>query len=185
MGFLAQYSLFDLIVPSKYGSLVYRQYEGKLYEAEYLRGTMSVQIIIANIGSFTDQRFTLRVRKFSPTGNFNWYWGVTYFSFDANIGAEFLNTISPGQSVPNVDIARHRALGFDLGLGYRWHFANNFAFGVDWISWSQPLTTLEKDIPFLKSSGAQSAKDKVEKALNVAAYTPRLSILKLSLGYVF
>lgn len=150
-----------------------------------LRGTMSVPLVIADIGSVTDQRFTLRIRKFSTNGNFNWYWGVTYFAFDAKLGSDLLSSIAPGQPIPNVDLAHHRALGLDLGLGHRWHFKNNVALGVDWISWAQPLTTLEKDIPFLKSSSNQAAKEKVKKALGIAAYVPRFSLVRLSVGYVF
>ncbi len=184
-GAFAQLSLFDLIVPGKYGFSAYKHYNGKQYEAEYLRGTMSVPLIIADIGSITDQRFTLRIRKFSEASNFNWYWGLTYFAFDAKLGSDLLNSLAPGQTIAEVDLARHRSLGLDLGLGHRWHFKNNVALGVDWVSWSQPLTTLKKDIPFLKSSGSQIAKEKVEKALNIAAYVPRFSIIRLSVGYVF
>ena len=184
-GIFALLSPLDLVVPGKYGLSAYKNYNEKQYEAEYLRGTLSVPKVITDIGSVTDQRLTVRIRKFSETSNFNWYWGVTYFAFDAKLGSDLLNTVAPGQPISEVDLVRHRAFGIDLGLGHRWHFKNNLALGIDWVSWSQPLTTLEKGIPFLKSSGSQSSKEKVEKAFNIVAYVPRFSILRLSAGYIF
>lgn len=66
-GVSVQYSLLDLIVPSKYGISGHRNYNGHMFEAEYIRGTMSVPLIIADIGSVTDQRFTVRQRRFVKT----------------------------------------------------------------------------------------------------------------------
>jgi hypothetical protein len=181
------YSPIDLVIPGKYGASVYMASEDKnsQYELQWVRGSYSLSLLSVDFGKIVDQRISLLKRNFSQSGNFNWYYGLSYITFEGTLGASILNTLPSGQSL-NADLIDVQTLGLDLGFGHRWYFENNFSFSIDWLGISQPLVTLKKEAAFLSSSSSsQTDVDNVQKSMDLFAVIPRLYTLKVSLGYNF
>lgn len=174
----------DLIIPSKIGATAgLFTTERSTWEIEYLRGSVSVPMVIDDIGSMTDERISLIRRKFRNK-NFNFSYGLTYYKYNIHLGSEIINSISGG-GYPGVDVVEIQSLGFNVGMGHRWTFKHNITLGVDWISWSQPAYTLKKQADFLHENSNPEDRDNVETAVNVISFFPRLTFLKLQLGILF
>jgi hypothetical protein len=178
------YAPLDLLIPGKYGvSLGWTRGPDKIWELEYLRGKVAVPFIVEDLGKMTDQRLTLMARSFSGN-SFNFSYGISYFDFSITLGDKLLNGVSAGQ-VPYVDVISVQSVGFYLGVGNRWNFPNGFTLGVDWATWAQPVYITNEEKGFLDATTDESDKDEVETALDVVNYFPRLSFLKLNLGWSF
>lgn len=182
------YSPIDLVIPSKYGASVYMASEDKnsQYELQLLRGSYSVSLLSVDFGKIVDQRISLLKRNYSQSGNFNWYYGLSYITFEGTLGATILSTLPPGSSIKSSELIDVQTLGLDIGFGHRWYFENNLSISVDWLGISQPVVTLKKEAAFLNSSSSsQTDVDNVKKSMDLFAVIPRLYTLKVSLGYNF
>lgn len=182
------YSPIDLIIPGKYGASFDISSEDKnsQYELQYVRASYALSVLNVDFGKLTDHRFSLLKRKFSDSGNFNWYYGLSYISFQGTLGSSLLSSIAPGNTVPNTDLIDVQSLGLDFGLGHRWYFQNNLSLSVDWFGFTQPLAILKKDAAYLNAtSSSQVDKDNVSKMVDILTSFPRLYTLKASLGYNF
>lgn len=181
---MLNYSPIDLLIPSKFGitgGLV--KTDVTTWELEYLRGSLSVPFVVEDLGGMTDERLSLTGRYY--VGNsFNWSYGASYFRFKADLGSKFLDRL-PANIPSDVKLLDIQSLGFNIGLGNTWRFAENFIFGVDWFQWSQPVFTLRKESSFSKYATNSGDIDIIDKAMNTAAFFPRFTILKVQLGMSF
>lgn len=182
---LGNYSPIDLLISNKYGfTLGLINSADKSWEFEFLRGTIAVPFVIDDLGKMTDTRYSLIRRSYVGTSSFNFSYGVSYFDFSIALGDKLLSSLSGGV-YPYANVVEVQSLGFNVGLGNRWVFAHDITFGVDWISWAQPLWMTGKKSTFLDYSTSQSDRDSVDKAMKLIAYFPRLAILKLQVGILF
>lgn len=182
---LGNWAPYDLIIPSKFGAtLGLVRSEQKTWELEYMRGSVSVPSIIEDLGKMTDTRISLMARSYSDRNSFNLSYGLSYFDFSMTLGDKLLNRVTGG-NYPALDLVQVQSLGAHFGIGNRWVFKKNFTLGVDWISWSQPLIILKKNNTFADYATNKKDKDDVETAVNIISYFPRISALKLQLGFSF
>lgn len=178
------YSPLDLLVPSKLGlSFGYRSNLDSTLELEYLRGSIS-PFVLKDLGTMTDQRISLIKRNHQKGSSFHFSYGLTFFDFNLHLGDAILSRLSGGY-YPSADLIEVQGLGFNVAMGNRWVFKNNVSFGVDWLSWAQPILTTKKDNAFLDYVTDQNDRDNVETAVDLISYFPRLSTLKLQVGYQF
>lgn len=179
------YSPIDLVIPSKYGfSFGYNSNVDNSWEAEYLKGSVSVPFIIEDLGKMTDTRISIIGRSYFGGNSFNFSYGLSYFDFSLVLGDKLLNRVSGG-GYPAIDLVEIQSLGFNLAVGNRWIFNRNISFGVDWISWAQPVYNLKRKSAFLDYATNQQDKDDVDKAMKLISYFPRLAAFKLQLGIFF
>lgn len=182
---LANYSPLDLLIPSKYGfTLGYIESADKTWEFEYLRGSISVPFIVEDLGKMTDERLSVIGRSYFGGNSFHVSYGLSYFDFSLHLGDKLLNRVTGG-SYPSIDLVEIQSLGFNLAVGNRWSFNRNVTFGVDWISWAQPVYVMNKKSAFLDYASNQQDKDDVDKATKLISHFPRLAFLKLQLGILF
>lgn len=182
---LANYSPIDLLIPSKYGlTMGYIKSADKTWELEYLRGSISVPFIVEDLGKMTDERFSLIGRSYFGGNSFNFSYGLSYFDFSLHLGDKLLNRVTGG-TYPSIDLVELQSLGFNLAIGNRWSFNRNVTFGIDWISWAQPVYAINKKSAFLDYASNQQDKDDVDKAIKLISYFPRFAFLKLQLGILF
>lgn len=181
---LLTYSPIDLLIPSKIGaSFGYMESADKIWEFEYLRGSLSAPFVVGDLGKMTDERVSVMKRSYSGSNSFNFSYGITYYNFSLRLGSDILSRVSGGQGA--MDMIQIQSLGVNLGLGHRWSIAKNITAGVDWVSWSQPLLTLKKDAAFLDQANDANDKDDVDKAVKLITYFPRFVFLKLQVGVLF
>lgn len=183
-GVLFNYSYLDLWIPSKWGfSYAYAYNKSQTFELEFLQGGISSPIIIDDLGSITDQRFTLGYRSYDNNNSFHAIYGIYYSKIKASLGPAFLATVSGDSSAFNVvDIQN---LGLTYGLGNRWQLENNLTYGIDWFVINLPILNLKKDSPFVDQTQSQSKKDDVENAIKFFNKIPTITLLKLSIGLSF
>lgn len=183
--FYGNYSPIDLLIPSKLGfTLGTVRNSDKTWEVEYLRGSLSVPFIVEDLGKMTDERISLIGRAYFGGNSFNLSYGLSYFIFSMHLGDKLLNGLTGGV-YPSIDLVDIQSYGFNIGIGNRWIFKNNVTFGVDWISWAQPVAISNKKSAFLDYSTNQQNKDDVDKAIKTISYFPRFVIFKLQLGIIF
>lgn len=182
---LLNYSPIDLLIPSKIGfTLGLINGPEQTWELEYLKGTVSVPFIVEDLGKMTDERFSLIGRSYFGNNSFNMSYGLSYFDFSLHLGDKLLNRVTGG-NYPSIDVVQIQAVGFNMGFGNRWVFEKNITFGVDWISWSQPVSLTKKNSAFLDYATNQEDRDDVEKAIKFISYFPRLAFFKLQFGMSF
>lgn len=177
-----QYAPLDLLIPGKIGvtTRMSRSSEAA-FELEYLQGRFSAPFFIDDLGSMTDRRISVVKRSFR--GRFNVHYGVTHFSFDARLGGGYLQYVTP--AARERDVVSARSLGIVAGIGHRWALGDRVLVGIDWISWAQPLFTIERDDIVTSHMTDSSARDRIEKTVGLVMSTPRLSVLKAHIGYQF
>lgn len=182
---MVDYSLIDLLIPGKKG-LTAGLIRGadKTWEFEYLQGSLAVPFLVEDLGEMSDERFTLMARSYAGSNSFNFSYGLSYLKFSIHLGNELLSRVSGG-SFPSIDLLEIETLGFHLGLGNRWTFKKNITFGIDWVSWTQPVNLLKREAPYLDYASDSEDRDSVETALNLITYFPRLTLLKAQLGIQF
>lgn len=179
------YSPFDLLIPSKLGVTAgYNQNANTTWEIEYLKGSVNGPYILKDLGKMSDERISLIRRSYFNNNSFNVSYGISYFDFNIRLGNDYLNRLGGG-NFSSIDVLEIQALGFNLGIGNRWTFAKNLTFGVDWISWSQPVFTLSRTSKFLDVATNQSDRENVDDALRWIGNFPRFTLLKLQLGATF
>ena len=187
-GLNAIFAPIDVLVYGKYGLSFYKATEEKntQYELQYLKASYAVSIANIDFAKMTDQRLSFFKRNFSDSGNFNWYYGLSYISFDASFGSNVLNNLVPGSNLSEAELVKIQTIGFDFGLGHRWYFDNNMSLSVDWFGVSQPLAILKKEAPYAEAaSTSDTDKSNAKSAVDIITFFPRLQALKLSLGYNF
>lgn len=174
----------DLILPSKFGaSVAWNRTPEASHELEYLSAKMSVPFFVDDLGGFTDRRVSLLKRSFNARNSFNFHYGLSYFDTEIHVGNDYL--AQANANAAEVDLLRIKSLGFIWGFGNRWNFAKGLTAGVDWFSWSQPLLVIHRDNALVDSMNEGSAKDRVETTMKLVEYLPRLTVLKVALGYSF
>lgn len=181
-----QYSYLDLIIPGKYGVSFSHKFSDELhqaYEFDYLRGSIA-PFVVDDLGSFSEERLTVQKRIFSSAGSFNYFYGIAWNKFEVHLGDAILSRLSSG-AYPSVDLLSLHSLGVTWGVGNRWINSRGYTFGVDWFSISQPLIVTEKQDTFLNYATNTSDREAVRDLLDVVAYFPRITLLKLQLGYSF
>lgn len=182
---LINYAPLDLIIPSKIGfTLGLIRDADTTWELEYLRGSVSVPFVVDDLGSMTDQRISLIRRSYFGGNSFNVGYGLSYYDFKVNLGSDILSRLTSG-SVPEIDLIKIQALGFNLSLGNRWHLDHNITLGVDWISWSQPVVVTKEDTVFLDYVTNAEDREDVDTAVKLTSYFPRFSFFKIQLGILF
>ena len=178
---MAEYSPFDLIIPSKIGGAVgYIHSREATTELEYLSASWSVPFFISDIGGFSDRRITFRNRIYAQRNSFNFHYGLSYMEAKIHVGSSYLQSANL-----NSDLMEQKALGVEIGFGNRWTFPKGWTLGVDYFSWAQPIFTIDQDSSIINSVQDQGAKQKLQDAFQATLYIPRLSILKIAIGYIF
>jgi hypothetical protein len=185
-GIFLNYSPMDLLIPSKIGGSFYFSSSDKAnqYEFQFLTSTLSAGGYSLDIASMTETKFSLLNRHFSQDSNFNFYYGLSYATLEAQLGSDYLNSV-PANERPHADMMKIHVLALDLGIGNRWYFDNGLNIGVDWIGITQPVASLKKEQHFTDYSTNPDDKDNVDKFLSLVTSLPRLYLLKLQLGYSF
>lgn len=182
---LANYSLFDLIIPSKIGLTAgYIVDAETTWELEYLRASLSVPFLVKDIGKMTDQRLSVTRRAFLGKHSFNFSYGLTYFDYSIKVGSEILNRLNsnyPG----GLDLVSLQGVGFNVGFGNRWTLKKNITVGVDWLSLSQPVILTGKKSGILNYIDNENDRKNVSGAIKVASYFPRFAAIKFQLGIMF
>jgi hypothetical protein len=176
------YSPFDLVIPSKFGATAgYIVTKHLTFEVEYLYGGLALPFIAKDLGKMTDQRLSLMARSFFGK-SFNLHYGVSYMPFQIKLGNAFIDRSVPHASEFNEIVLN--TFGFNVGIGNRFVFSDTFIAGIDWISWSQPLS-----ITSVKDAFADYASDadrkNIEDAIRLISKFPRISVLKLYIGMTF
>jgi len=181
---IGSYSFFDLIIPSKIGATAaYNDGPDKTYELEYLRGSLSVPFLVDDLGGMTDQRLTLMKRSYFGANSFNLSYGLSHMMFDIDLGSEILSRVSGG-AAGLYDVISIHSLGLHVGIGNRWIFNERFVFGIDWLTWTQPIFITKRESEIL-SYADESDYENIDDAIRWAAYFPRLAALKLQFGMTF
>jgi hypothetical protein len=182
---LANYSYFDLLLPSKQGlTIAYTKSSAKTYEFEYLSAKVSVPFVVKDLGSFSEKRASLLSRTFFSEGSFSGYFGLAWNSTELVLGNETLATLSGG-AYPDVKLLKIDTLGFNTGLGNRWTVWKGLTLGADWLGWTQPILVLSKQTPVLDVATNASERKVVERVFNTMTYLPRFYFLKCQLGWQF
>lgn len=184
---LVDYSLYDLLIPSKIGATVgWIPSAQSTYELEYLRGSAKLPVVLEHLGSMTDTRISLLKRSYGARarGSFNFHYGVSYFMFDMKIGNDILSRASAGQ-ISDYDVVSIHSVGLVAGLGNRWTFNRGITLSVDWFSWAQPLFVTKRDVRVLDYISNSNDRSNVDGATKVIAYFPRFTFLKFQLGMSF
>lgn len=181
---IGNYAPVDLVLPSKFGITAGLVSDADhTWELEYLKSSVSVPFLVEDIGEMTDERFSLIRRNYFGTETFNLSYGLSYYKFKVHIGNKYLASVAT--TVPEVDLLRVDSLGFNIGIGNRWIFSNRWTAGVDWISWSQPVVTNRKNNKFDDFSNDNGYKDTIDTAIKLIKWVPRITVLKLQVGYTF
>lgn len=184
-GAVASFSPFDLWLPSKIGASIYYHPNQKInWELELLRGSLPINLLGIDIGSFSDTRISLLRRSFNNRNSFNFLYGLFYNSVKISLGDDLLATVT-GASRASVDLIEVQNIGITLGIGNRWQLKNRFVFGVDWLQMNLPLASLGVEAPFIDETSDGGAKDDVEELLSLLKRVPTFVLFKLQLGIGF
>ncbi|MCO5142341.1 MAG: hypothetical protein M9962_04530 [Oligoflexia bacterium] len=182
---LGNYSLIDTWIPSKYGiGVAYIPSVDTTWELEYLRGSVSFEFFIKDLGKMTDERLTLLRRFYSDRNSFNFFTGIAYHSFSIHLG-DRLTSLVTGGYVPSVDLITIKTLGVTFGLGNRWQLASGWVLGADWLSIYIPLKTLEAEAPYISSNASESGKNDVRDVMKVIKRVPTFAVIKFQVGMSF
>ena len=174
----------DLILTSKFGvTLGTVTNADYTWELEYLKSSVSVPFLVDDIGEMTDERLSLIRRNYFGTETFNLSYGLSYNKFKVHIGSKYLAYIAT--NIPDADLMEIESLGFNVGIGNRWIFSNRWMVGVDWASWSQPVFTTKYNNKYSDYATDEDSKDTVDTVAKLIRWVPRISLLKLQVGYSF
>ncbi|MBX2987055.1 MAG: hypothetical protein KF802_04075 [Bdellovibrionaceae bacterium] len=178
-----EYSYLDMILPSKFGLVVGKNRDQNTsWELEYLSGSIKPPGFLDRFGGLEEQRYSFLWRKYLGTNSFNLFAGVHYGKFTIQIGDAMLSRVA---GTPTIDAMRLEAFGGTVGLGNRWTLKNGLTFGVDWLSWAQPLVVISRKAAFIDEAGTADDGSDARSAMNLVSYFPRFSAVKLHLGYSF
>lgn len=181
---IGNFAPVDLILPSKFGlTLGIVSNADYTWELEYLKSSVSVPFLVDDIGEMTDERLSVIRRNYFGTETFNLSYGLSYNRFKVHIGSKYLAYIAT--NIPDVDLMQIDSLGFNVGIGNRWIFANRWMVGVDWVSWAQPVFTIKYNNKYSDYSTDEDSKDTVDTVAKLIRWVPRITLLKLQVGYSF
>lgn len=182
---LLNYSPIDLLIPSKQGiTLGFIRDGDRTWELEYLNGSVSVPFMLEDLGKMSDTRISLIGRSYFGGNSFNFNYGLSYFDFVIHLGNKILNRVT-GSGYPSLDLIGVQSVGLNLGIGNRWTFKHNITFGIDWISWAQPLQIISIKSTFLDYATNGKDRGAVDNAISLVSYMPHFAVLKLQLGILF
>lgn len=182
---LVSYSPIDFLIPSKKGiTLGLIRDADKTWEFEYLSGSISVPLVVEDLGKMSDERISIIGRSYFGNNSFNFSYGLSHFGFSLHLGDKLLNRVTGG-NYPSLDLVEIKSLGFNVGIGNRWTFKHDVTLGIDWISWMQPVHITKKESSFLDYASNEEDKKDVDKAIGFISYMPRFAFLKLQLGILF
>jgi hypothetical protein len=177
--------VFETWTLTKYGgTLSYNTSPENTYELEYLKGDLGFGAFGFDLGKIEEQKFSLLWRSYSQRNTFSFFTGLTYNKFSVHLGNEYLETVTGSQRT-NVDLAEIATLGATWGFGQRWHTKNGFVWGVDWLTLSLPLVTMDENIPFVERSQNPQRREQVSDAVKLFKRIPTVGVLKLQLAYSF
>lgn len=181
---IGNFAPVDLILPSKFGlTLGIVSNADYTWELEYLKSSVSVPFLVDDIGEMTDERLSVIRRNYFGTETFNLSYGLSYNRFKVHIGSKYLAYIAT--NIPDVDLMQIDSLGFNVGIGNRWIFSNRWMVGVDWVSWAQPVFTTKYNNKYSDYSTDEDSKDTVDTVAKLIRWVPRITLLKLQVGYSF
>lgn len=181
---MLSYAGVDTWIPSKIGfSYIYSPTPVGSWEFSYMRGSISIPFFIDDLGQISDTKIALLYRSYSQRNSFSFLYGLNYYNFSANLGNDYLSSIS-GNSA-QFELLRVESLGLTLGLGNRWQLNSGLSFGVDWFTVNIPIRVFNTDADYLSSDADQADKNDVENVFNVLKRVPTFSFLKFQVGYHF
>lgn len=179
------YAYLDLILPSKYGITgEWLEDVDHAWGFEYLRASISLPIIVGDLGGFTEERFSVTRRFFLGQNSLNLFWLLAYNKVNLDVGSSILASI-PESDGARLSVISTETLAAGGGIGHRWQHRSGLTWGVDWFVWTQPLYTIRSKSGVLDRMTDAADKDRVRKAISVMNYFPRWSIAKLQAGYSF
>lgn len=182
---LGNYSLIDTWIPSKYGfSIAYISSAASTWEAEYLRGSISLNLFIKDLGKMTDEKLSIVHRFYSDRNSFNFLAGAGYRSYSIHLGNR-LTSLASNSMIPNTDLVSIKTLGLVGGFGNRWQFDRGLTLGIDWFSIYVPMKTLEAEAPYISSNASDSGKNDVRDVMNVVKRIPTFAVFKFQIGLSF
>lgn len=181
--FLAQYSLLDLWVPSKWGvAASYQQDSTFTYEFDYLRGSLSYGAFGLDLAGVTETRYSLLRRSYGARNSFNYILGVFYDEFKAHLGSKYLASLSNSER-GYATLIESSALGASVGIGQRWQAHNGLTWSVDWITLHIPILIVRNELPFLAASSDPQKAQEVRNGVAEFRRFPALSVLKIQGGF--
>lgn len=181
---LGVYAPLGTWIPGKFGvSLNYIRNKNWNYELEGLYGSINYEFLGVKLSSFSEARVSLLARYF-PSNSFNLFFGMHYENLELVLGDAMISALT-GVNTSEYRLLALSNLGLALGLGNRWFFENGFTLGIDWLTLNQPIVPLRTESKFLTSNANQSDKDAVDKGLTALKYLPRVTVLKIALGWTF
>lgn len=180
----ALYIPYDFPLRGKYGLSAgrYRD-QNRSWEIEYLRGSVKLPGLFDRLGSIDEDRFGVLFRNYWGMNSFNISYGGFYNRFGITVGNDLMKYVNAQAGA--VSLMQLETLGFTVGIGNRWIFKNNWSIGADWLTWNQPVWVTRRDAAFIDRTTNSDDKDYVETALKLFSYVPRLSLLKVQIGYNF
>jgi hypothetical protein len=182
--FLGEYAPIGTWIPGKFGiSLNYIRNSNWSFELEGLYGSINYELLGVKLSSFKETRLSLLARYF-PSSSFNLFFGIHHENLELVLGDALVAGLS-GVDVSEYRLLQLSNLGIGLGLGNRWYFENGFTVGIDWLAINQPIIPLKTESKFLSSNANQSDKDAVDKGLTALKLLPRLTLIKVALGWTF
>lgn len=178
------YSAIDFPIPSKFGltaGLITSP--DQTWELEYMRGSYSVPGGFRDLGSLTDSRLSVIGRTYYGN-SFHLSYGMTYFSFNAQVGDKLMN-VATGGTYPSMNALDVQGLGLNVGIGNIWTFRKNITVGIDWLSIAQPIYSLKRSSDYLKYATDAEDKRSVEESMKVISYLPRFAAVNFHVGMLF
>lgn len=183
--FKAQYSPLDMLVLSKWGLAAAYQYKNESWiEFEYNKGSWGLPGWLSRLGGLSEERYQFQVRKFLNQSSFNYFLGVSHISAKLAIGSEALSRATANPSYFQNHVLAS-TWGLHAGIGNQFNFKNGFLMGVDWLSYHQPLFVTKTTMDFERVAGDSKDQSDIRILKNMMLYGPRITLLKIQIGYSF
>lgn len=181
---LGTLSLIDTWIPTKLGvSVAYNPTPSGSWELEYLRGKISYEFLVEDLGSISDQRLSAFYRSYSQRNSFNFLYGLYYSAYDVTLGSKYLATVSGNPRA--YESVKLKALGVTWGIGNRWQTSGGFVWSFDWFAINWPIVELEREASFLNASNDPQLREDVEDVLEFFGDFPTFAVVKAQLGFSF
>ncbi len=172
-----------LPVPFKYGLNAAYTFTPRLaVEASYLTGSLSVGIGSIDVGSFDESLLAVSGRFYPFSGSFNLIFGLAQHSYKVGLGSALVSRFTGPVETDILDV---KTLDLQLGLGNQWRFYESFWLGIDWVTLSFPIATLQSRSPALEAYSSERDRQNVEDVLSILRKIPTATVLKTSIGWSF
>jgi ATP-dependent RNA helicase RhlE len=178
-GVYGSFAYLDTWLPGKLGISGSYNTDKRDYELAFQTASYSLDVVVADLGSITDQRLHLTTRSYKGD-TFNIQYGLYMNTFEAKLGDDFW-----GGANSTVDVLKIQTIGIVWGFGNRWRFDNGLTIGADWLRIFYPLTVLDQSDSFLKNRPDSSEKDDVEDLVEAISNIPTFTIAHFEIGYRF